>query len=149
MQADDRFRLKREDKFLLSECANCAYIIVTSLGTFSWSDKVENRYEERISMTYKSVQDQVLAHILERLIPLDSIDIFVQMLMLDIKLCERFTNDSVRDEADLIWMDRARTSIVEMFGVYMGICDRHKYRILEFFKENEIFNHQKLRKSFM
>lgn len=71
------------------------------------------------------------------------------MLMLDLKLNVRFTKDSVRAESDLRLMDKARSSIVDMVGAYMGICEDAKYQILEFFKSHQIFKELNLRKSFL
>jgi hypothetical protein len=52
-------------------------------------------------------------------------------------------------EDDLRYMDKARTNIVDMLGIYMAICDKYKYQILEYFKVTEVFKNKEIRKSFM
>jgi hypothetical protein len=100
---------------------------------------------------------------LEKLVPLESVKVFVDMIIHDIGVHKTSRKEarsrrktvSQRFEAtksaenELQYMDRARMTIAEMLGIYMAICDQHKYEILEYFKVIEMFKSKEVRKSFL
>mmetsp|Transcript_14694 Transcript_14694/g.27223 ORF Transcript_14694/g.27223 Transcript_14694/m.27223 type:complete len:1210 (-) Transcript_14694:86-3715(-) len=148
----ERNKLTTEEHFLIAETTSIASHICSSIVCIHWHDDFKTVYEEEDGATvvYRSVQDEMCGYLLEQLLPLDTIGIYCEILFYDSQFSKRFDKAAYNnDPLQMMFMDKARSALVEVLGTYMARCEEQRYRVLELCQSGIAFNDVPLRTSYM
>lgn len=147
-----RNKLSTEDLFLVAEATSIASHICSSIVCIHWHDDFKTVYEEEDGATvvYRSVQDDMCGFLLELLLPIETISVYADILFYDSEFSKRFDKESYnRDPLQMIFMDKARSALVEVLGTYMARCEEQRYQVLELCQSGVAFDNVPLRTSYM